>query len=259
MIDPPRALAPTRREARLRRTGQLRQRAAIRRISTALRASTSRSSAPRRTISSPTGRARASGPCDPVGELPARPSSRGEDRCVRRVAHRRLRRRARAAADPARTHAAIEDTVGEVLDAGRIDRPWWRSLHRRADMRACAKRHRAVGLVHFDTHTDTGTEVFGVKCQHGTPMCRLVRDVTSIPSATRADRAATGPASRSSAGRRNRASPRSSCMTCAIEVSTPSSSKRSRPSAAALFSSRSTSTCSIPPSRQEQAHRSPAG
>jgi arginase family enzyme len=33
-----------------------------------------------------------------------------------------------------------------------------------------------VGLVHFDTHTDTGTEVFGVEVSHGTPMYRLVRD-----------------------------------------------------------------------------------
>jgi agmatinase len=44
------------------------------------------------------------------------------------------------------------------------------------DMRACAKRHGPVGLVHFDTHTDTGTEVFGVEVSHGTPMYRLVRD-----------------------------------------------------------------------------------
>jgi arginase family enzyme len=31
-----------------------------------------------------------------------------------------------------------------------------------------------VGLVHFDTHTDTGTEVFGVELSHGTPMYKLV-------------------------------------------------------------------------------------
>jgi arginase family enzyme len=30
------------------------------------------------------------------------------------------------------------------------------------------------GLVHFDTHTDTGTEVFGVEFSHGTPMYKLV-------------------------------------------------------------------------------------
>ena len=80
-------------------------------------------------------------------------------------------------ADPARTHAAIEDTVGEVLDAGLVPIVLGGD-HSIAepDMRACAKRHGAVGLVHFDTHTDTGTEVFGVEVSHGTPMYRLVRD-----------------------------------------------------------------------------------
>src|SRR3954464_6450135 len=80
-------------------------------------------------------------------------------------------------ADPERTHAAIEATVGEVLDAGvfpivlggdhSIAEP---------DIRACAHRHGPVGLIHFDTHTDTGTEVFGVEVSHGTPMYRLVRE-----------------------------------------------------------------------------------
>ena len=31
-----------------------------------------------------------------------------------------------------------------------------------------------MGLIHFDTHTDTGREVFGVEHSHGTPMYRLV-------------------------------------------------------------------------------------
>ena len=31
-----------------------------------------------------------------------------------------------------------------------------------------------MGLVHFDTHTDTATEVFGVAFSHGTPMYKLV-------------------------------------------------------------------------------------
>ena len=44
------------------------------------------------------------------------------------------------------------------------------------DIRACAAPHTTVGLVHFDTHTDTGTEVFGVERSHGTPMYRLVED-----------------------------------------------------------------------------------
>jgi agmatinase len=44
------------------------------------------------------------------------------------------------------------------------------------NVKAVAARHGPVGLVHFDTHTDTGTEVFGVELSHGTPMYRLVRD-----------------------------------------------------------------------------------
>jgi agmatinase len=80
-------------------------------------------------------------------------------------------------ADPVRTHEAIEATVGEVLDAGLVPIVLGGD-HSIAepDIRACARRHGPVGLVHFDTHTDTGTEVFGVELSHGTPMYRLVRD-----------------------------------------------------------------------------------
>ena len=78
-------------------------------------------------------------------------------------------------ADPVRTHAAIEALVAEVLAAGvlpvvlggdhSISEP---------DIRAVAAAHGPVGLVHFDTHTDTGTEVYGVEVSHGTPFYRLV-------------------------------------------------------------------------------------
>lgn len=80
-------------------------------------------------------------------------------------------------ADPVRTHAAIEATVGEVVDAGLVPIVLGGD-HSIAepDIRACATRHGKLGLVHFDTHTDTGTEVFGVELSHGTPMYRLVRD-----------------------------------------------------------------------------------
>jgi agmatinase len=78
-------------------------------------------------------------------------------------------------ADPARTHEAIEATVGEVLEGGAIPIVLGGD-HGIAepDIRACAKRHGPLGLVHFDTHTDTGREVFGVEVSHGTPMYRLV-------------------------------------------------------------------------------------
>ena len=78
-------------------------------------------------------------------------------------------------ADAARTHEAIERTVGEVVAAGAIPIVLGGD-HSIAepDIRACAARHGPLGLVHFDTHTDTGTEVFGVEVSHGTPMYRLV-------------------------------------------------------------------------------------
>jgi agmatinase len=78
-------------------------------------------------------------------------------------------------ADAVGSHAAIEATVAEVLAAGvvpivlggdhAITEP---------SVRACAAVHGPVGVVHFDTHTDTGEEVFGVEFSHGTFMRRIV-------------------------------------------------------------------------------------
>jgi agmatinase len=78
-------------------------------------------------------------------------------------------------ADPVRTHEAIFGLVGDVVDAGplpivlggdhSITEPC---------VAAIAERRGPVGLIHFDTHTDTGREVFGVEHSHGTPMFRLV-------------------------------------------------------------------------------------
>ncbi len=78
-------------------------------------------------------------------------------------------------ADPARSAAGIERTVGEVVAAGAIPIVLGGD-HSIAepDIRACAKAHGPVGLIHFDAHTDTGEEVFGVEVSHGTPMYRLV-------------------------------------------------------------------------------------
>jgi agmatinase len=78
-------------------------------------------------------------------------------------------------ADVPRSHAAIHRLVGEVLAAGAIPIVLGgdHSISE-PDVRAVAERHGPVGLVHFDTHTDTGTEVFGAEVSHGTPMYRLV-------------------------------------------------------------------------------------
>lgn len=80
-------------------------------------------------------------------------------------------------ADPVRSHAAIEQVVGEVFDAGAIPITLGGD-HSITEpcIAAIAERRGAVGLIHFDTHTDTGREVFGVEHSHGTPMFRLVED-----------------------------------------------------------------------------------
>lgn len=78
-------------------------------------------------------------------------------------------------ADPSRTHDAIARTVGEVVDAGALPVTLGGD-HSVTEpcVAAVARRRGAVGLIHFDTHTDTGREVFGVARSHGTPMFRLV-------------------------------------------------------------------------------------
>jgi agmatinase len=78
-------------------------------------------------------------------------------------------------ADPVASHAAIERIVGEVVDAGAIPLVLGGD-HSIAepDIRACAERHGPLGLIHFDAHTDTGRELWGVERSHGTPMYRLV-------------------------------------------------------------------------------------
>jgi agmatinase len=85
-------------------------------------------------------------------------------------------------ADTTRSHQAIEATVGQVLAAGAIPIVLGGD-HSIAepDIRACAAAHGSLGLVHFDTHTDTGTEVFGVDISHGTPMYRLVEEGSIDP------------------------------------------------------------------------------
>ena len=86
-------------------------------------------------------------------------------------------------ADPARTHAEIERTVGEAVAAGTIPVILGGDHSiTEPNVRAVAARHGPVGLVHFDTHTDTGAEVFGVEISHGTPMYRLVRDSQVVGS-----------------------------------------------------------------------------
>jgi agmatinase len=85
-------------------------------------------------------------------------------------------------ADPVHSADAIARIVGEVVDAGALPITLGGD-HSITEpcVTAVAKRRGPVGLIHFDTHTDTGREVFGVVRSHGTPMFRLVEsgDVAS--------------------------------------------------------------------------------
>jgi agmatinase len=80
-------------------------------------------------------------------------------------------------ARPVEAHAAIKQTVGEVLGAGLIPIILGGDHSiTEPDVQACAAVHGPVGLVHFDTHTDTADHLFGAALSHGTIMRRLVTD-----------------------------------------------------------------------------------
>ena len=76
-----------------------------------------------------------------------------------------------------RTYAAIERHVGEILAHGAVpvsvggDHSVTLPV-----LRALARRHGPVGLVHFDAHPDTWDEYFGSKFFHGTPFRRAVEE-----------------------------------------------------------------------------------
>ena len=78
-------------------------------------------------------------------------------------------------ADPAASSAAIERIVGEVVSAGALPVTLGGDHSITEPCIAAISAQRGpLGLIHFDTHTDTGREVFGVARSHGTPMFRLV-------------------------------------------------------------------------------------
>jgi agmatinase len=80
-------------------------------------------------------------------------------------------------ADPATSHGAIAATVAQVLAAGALPVTLGgdHSITKPC-VEAVAAAHGPVGVVHFDTHTDTGAEVFGVRRSHGTFMKELIDD-----------------------------------------------------------------------------------
>jgi len=126
-------------------------------------------------------------------------------------------------ADAVASHKAIEETVGQIVAAGAlpvvlggdhsISEP---------DVRACAAGKGSIGLVHFDTHTDTGTEVFGVELSHGTPMYKLVEQGVVDPARyVQVGLRGYWRGRRSSPGSASVASGASSCTTSATAGSRP--------------------------------------
>jgi agmatinase len=77
-------------------------------------------------------------------------------------------------ADPVASHDAIEHLVSQVRGAGALP-VLLGGDHSVTEpsLRACAA-DGPVGLVHFDAHTDTAAELWGVQRSHGSPMYRLV-------------------------------------------------------------------------------------
>lgn len=75
-------------------------------------------------------------------------------------------------ADLAASHAALARSVGDILAAGAVPAVLGGDHSLSAPvMRALADRYGADGyaVIHFDTHADTGADVYGVRRSHGTP------------------------------------------------------------------------------------------
>lgn len=79
--------------------------------------------------------------------------------------------------DAKRSHEAIRAAVGRVLEAGAIPVVLGGD-HSIAypNVAAVAEQyeHGSVAVVQFDTHTDTATDIWGVKYSHGSPFRHLV-------------------------------------------------------------------------------------
>ncbi len=75
------------------------------------------------------------------------------------------------------SRAAIETTVGEIVAAGAMPLVLGgdHSITLPA-LRACAEKHGPLGLIHFDTHTDTAPETYLHTDNHGTMMRALVEE-----------------------------------------------------------------------------------
>ncbi len=85
--------------------------------------------------------------------------------------------------DHRRSHAAIERVVREVVDAGALPIVLGGDHSvTEPNIRACAAAREPIGLIHFDTHTDTAATLYGSELSHGTPMYRLVESGAVDPA-----------------------------------------------------------------------------
>ena len=180
------------------------------------------------------------------------------------AARGRLRRRARGARPtPARSLAAIERTVGEVVDAGAVPIVLGGD-HSIAepDIRACAQRHGPVGLDplrHPHRHRRGALRRRGLARHADVPAGRAGPRRPRAVRADRPPRLLAGRAGVRLAGRARDHEPSS----CATSASTGSAAVVERAAGgrrrAARPSSRSTSTSSTPPSPPGPGLPSPAG
>ena len=75
------------------------------------------------------------------------------------------------------SYDAIEEFADRILDAGAIPIALGGDHSiTLAELRAVAKKHGPVSLIHFDSHADINDEVFGEKYNHGTPFRRAIEE-----------------------------------------------------------------------------------
>lgn len=80
------------------------------------------------------------------------------------------------------TYAAIENTLTEILDCGAVPISIGGDhAVTLGELRAVAKKHGKVALVHFDSHLDLCDTVFGQKYNHGTPFRRAMEEGLIAP------------------------------------------------------------------------------
>ncbi len=75
------------------------------------------------------------------------------------------------------TYKFIEEGVSEIVEKGAIPIVLGGDHSiTLAELRAVAKKHGPVALLHFDSHSDLCDEVFGEKYNHGTPFRRALEE-----------------------------------------------------------------------------------